>query len=184
MFWEVSGVDTEVIRLLWSLPFWNTPPGYSFSGYLFPSLYPLGHFCFLSLVSVYCFRLWFLTVVPVSNTQGKTPSVPGSTITLVLIPVIPMPQVGSARSDLPAGGQEEFGGVSHSERMMADMMKMLANLTIQNQQLLLQHLQQNAAAAGDCGVQQQTAGAADNRGLQQQMAAGDGGRVQESGGAR
>ena len=29
-----------------------------------------------------------------------------------------------------------------------------------------------------------TAGAADNRGLQQQMAAGDGGRVQESGGAR
>ena len=37
----------------------------------------------------------------------------------------------------------------HSERIMADMMKMLANLTIQNQQLLQQHLQQNAAAAGD-----------------------------------
>ena len=67
---------------------------------------------------------------------------------------------------------------------MADMMKMLANLTIQNQQLLQQHLQQNAAAAGDRGAQQQTAGAADNRGLQQQMVAGDGGRVQESGGAR
>ena len=67
---------------------------------------------------------------------------------------------------------------------MADMMKMLANLTIQNQQLLQQHLQQNAAAAGDRGVQQQTAGAADNRGLQQQMAAGDGGRVQEPSGAR
>ena len=66
---------------------------------------------------------------------------------------------------------------------MADMMKMLANLTIQNQQLLQQHLQlqQTAAAAGDRGVQQQTAGAADNRRLQQQMAAGDGGRVQESG---
>ena len=63
------------------------------------------------------------------------------------------------------------------------MMKMLANLTIQNPQLLQQHLQlqqQTAAAAGDRGVQQQTAGAADNRGLQQQMAAGDGGRVQES----
>ena len=29
---------------------------------------------------VSCFRLWFLTVVPVSNTLGKTPPVPGSTI--------------------------------------------------------------------------------------------------------
>ena len=85
-----------------------------------------------------------------------------------------MSQDGSARSDLPAGGQEELGGVCHSERMMADMMKMLANLTIQNQQLLQQHLQ----------LQQQTAAAADNRGLQQQMAAGYGGRVQESGGTR
>ena len=47
-----------------------------------------------------------------------------------------MSQDGSARSDLPAGGQEELGGVSHSERMMADMMVMLANLTMQNQQLL------------------------------------------------
>ena len=96
-----------------------------------------------------------------------------------------MSQDGSARSDLPAGGQEEFASVSHSERMMADMMKMLANLTIQNQQLLQQqHLQQTVAAAGDRGVQQQSTGAVDNRGLQQQMAAGDGGRVQESGGAR
>ena len=95
-----------------------------------------------------------------------------------------MSQDGWARSDLLSGGQEEHGGVSHSERMRADMMKMLANLTIQNQQLLQQHLQQNAAAAGDRRVQQTTAGAADNHGLQQQMAAGDGGRVQESGGAR
>ena len=95
-----------------------------------------------------------------------------------------MSQDGSTRSDLPAGGQEELGGVNHSERMMADMMKMLANLTIQNQQILQQHLQQNVAAAGDRGVQQIIAGAADNRGLQQQMATGDGGRVQESGGAR
>ena len=95
-----------------------------------------------------------------------------------------MSEDGSARSDLPAGGQEELGGVSHSERMMADMMKMLANLTMQNQQLLQQHLQQTAAAAGDRGVQQQSTDAADNRRLHQQMAAGDGARVQESGGAR
>ena len=101
-----------------------------------------------------------------------------------LVPVVPMSQDGSAWSDLPAGGQEELVNVSHSERMMADMMKMLANLTIQNQQLLQQHLQQNAAAAGDRRVQQTTAGAADNRVLQQQMAAGDGGRVQESDGVR
>ena len=53
-----------------------------------------------------------------------------------------MSQDGSATSDLPAGGQEELGGVTHSERMMAEMMKMLANLTMQNQQLLQQHLQQ------------------------------------------
>ena len=95
-----------------------------------------------------------------------------------------MSQDGSARSGLPAGVQEELGDVSHSERMVADMMKMLANLTIQNQQLLQQRLHQNAAAAGDRGVQHTTAGAADSRGLQQQMAAGDGGCVQESGGAR
>ena len=95
-----------------------------------------------------------------------------------------MSQDGSARSDLPAGGQEELGGVSHAERMMAVMMKMLANLMMQNQQLLQQHLQQTAAAAGDRGVQQQSTGAAENHGLQQQTAAGDGGCVQESGGAR
>ena len=96
-----------------------------------------------------------------------------------------MSQDGSARSDLPAGGQEELGGVSHSEKKMTDMMKMLANLTMQSQQLLQQqHLQQTAVAAGDRGIQQQSTGAVDKRGLQQQMAAGDGGRLQESGGAR
>ena len=94
-----------------------------------------------------------------------------------------MSQDGSARSDLPAGGQEGLDGVSYSERMMADMMKMPANLTMQNHQLLQQHLQQTAAAAGDGGVQQQSTGAADNRGLQPQVATGDGGRVQGSGGA-
>ena len=103
-----------------------------------------------------------------------------------VIPVVPTSQDGSARSDLPPGGQEELDGVSPSERMMVDMMKMPVNLTIQNQQLLQQHLQQqqqSAAAAGDRGVQQQTAGVADNRGLQQQMAAGDCGHVRRSGGA-
>ena len=53
-----------------------------------------------------------------------------------------MSQDGSARSDPPVGGQKEHGGMSHSDRVMADMMKMLANLTLQNQQLLQQHLQQ------------------------------------------
>ena len=47
-----------------------------------------------------------------------------------------MSQDGSAGSDLSAGGQEELGGVSQYERMMSDIMKMLANLTMQNQQLL------------------------------------------------
>ena len=71
-----------------------------------------------------------------------------------------MSQYGSARSDLPAGGHEDFDGVNHAERMMADIMKMPANLTMQNQQLLQQHLQQQqqtAAAAGDCGLQQKIA---------------------------
>ena len=53
------------------------------------------------------------------------------------------------------------------------MMKMLTNLTMQNQQVLQQVLQQ----------QHQSAGAAGDRGLQQQMVAGEGGRVVESGGA-
>ena len=78
-----------------------------------------------------------------------------------------MSQDGSARSDLPGGGQEEHVSVSHSERMIADMMNMLANLTMQNQQLVQQYLQQH----------QQTAAAARDRGLQQQMAARDPGCV-------
>ena len=96
-----------------------------------------------------------------------------------------MSQDGSARSDPPADGQKELGGVSHSESMMADIM-MLANLKMQNQQLLQQQLkhQQRTAAAGGRELQQQTAAAAGDRGLQQQLAAGAGGRVEESGGAR
>ena len=84
-----------------------------------------------------------LTLVSVSNPQAINSI--GSWVydhTSVLIPVVPMSQDGSARSDLPAGGQEELGGVSYSERMMTDMTKMLPMLTIQNQQLLKQNLQQ------------------------------------------
>ena len=75
-----------------------------------------------------------------------------------------MSQDGSAMSDLPAGGQEELGGVSHSERMMSDMMKILTNLTMQNHQLLQRYLQQQQ--------QQQTAAAAGDRGLQQKATVG------------
>ena len=85
-----------------------------------------------------------------------------------------MSQDSSTRSDLLAGGQGELGGVIHSEIMMADIMKILAHLTMQNQQLLQRHLQQR----------QKTAAAAGDRGLQQQMAAGEEGRVEEAGGAR
>ena len=73
MSWEVSGIGTEVIGLLW--PFLEC-----FTGSLFLELFisfivpswPLlfSHSCFLPVVSV-------------SNTQGKTPLVPGSTIALV-----------------------------------------------------------------------------------------------------
>ena len=69
MFWEVSGIGTEVIVFLSCgiCHVWNTPPGYSFSGCFFPSLYPLGHSCFLSLVSVSCFCLLFLSLVSESG---------------------------------------------------------------------------------------------------------------------
>ena len=69
MFWEVSGIGTEVIGFLSCgiCHVWNTPPGYSFSGYFFLSLYPLGHPCFLSLVSASCFCLLFLSLVSESG---------------------------------------------------------------------------------------------------------------------
>ena len=113
MFWEISGIGSEIMRLFCGIyRYWNTPPGYSFSGFL--SLFLLlfsstfGHSCFLHC----CFRLWFLTVVSVSNTQGinstsswvydYTSAYTDSTYVAD----------GSARSDLPAGGQDELGGVS------------------------------------------------------------------------
>ena len=99
--------------------FRNAPPGHLFFGFLsFPSFYsflssPLG--VTLSSFSINSVFLLFLSLIHKLN----TPSVSGSTITLVIISVVPMSQDGSVRSDLPAGGKEERGGVSHSESMMA-----------------------------------------------------------------
>ena len=70
-----------------------------------------------------------VTVVSVSNKQAI--NYIGSWLydhTTSVIPVVPMSQAHSARSDLPADGQEDLGGVSYSERMMAAMMNILANL--------------------------------------------------------
>ena len=134
------------------------------------------HSFFLSLISFFpsFYSLYFslgVTLVSVSNTQAIHNIgswVYDHTTSDNTCIIGPIPQDGSARSDLPAGGQEEVGGVSQSESMVADMMKMLVNLTIKNQQLLQQQLkqQQRTATAGGCELQQQTAAAAGDRGLQ------------------
>ena len=69
-----------------------------------------------------------VTVVSVSNTQAI--NYIGSWLYdhTSVITVVPMSQDHSVRSDLPADGQEDIGGVSYSERMMAAMMNILANL--------------------------------------------------------
>ena len=58
----------------------------------------------LPLSSVSCFRVWFLAVVSVSNTQDKTPPVPGSTIIVhifVAYSTIALPEISvSLRSSL------------------------------------------------------------------------------------
>ena len=52
MFWEVSGIDSEVIRLFCGIRHhWNTPRGYSFSGFL--SLFVL-FFSPLLVTLVFC----------------------------------------------------------------------------------------------------------------------------------
>ena len=51
MFWEVSGIDSEVIELLWNMSFFEYSTGLFFLA-LFISFivllfsYPLGHSCF------------------------------------------------------------------------------------------------------------------------------------------
>ena len=84
MFWEVSGIGTKVnfLGLFLSL----TVPSESL---LFSTLVIcLLLFILLCLLfSVSCFRVWFLTGVSVSNTQDKTPPVPGSTIKAYLIDI-------------------------------------------------------------------------------------------------
>ena len=66
MFWEVSGTGTEVIGLLWNLPFLEYSARLFFLGLFISFIVP----SWSLLLSVSCFRLWFLTVVSVSNTQG------------------------------------------------------------------------------------------------------------------
>ena len=46
MFWEGSGIDSEVIGFLWNMSFLEYSTGLFFSGYLFPLLY----FSFLPLL--------------------------------------------------------------------------------------------------------------------------------------
>ena len=156
MFWEVSGIDSEVIGLLWNLSFLEYSIGLFFLGLflafivlLFSS--PLGHSLFLTLIPDCCLCLQIHRCINFISSW-----VYDHTIAIPVL-IVPMSQDGSTtRSDFPADGQEELGGFSQSERMMADMMKMMANMTMQKQQLLQQHLQ----------LQQQTTGAADSRGLQ------------------
>ena len=60
MFWEVSGVGTEVIGLLWNLPFLEYSTGSFLLGLFISFIVPSWSLlfsvsCFLSLVSVSCF---------------------------------------------------------------------------------------------------------------------------------
>ena len=64
-FWEVSGIGSEVIGLLWNLSFLEYYTGLFFLGLFLSSLY----LSFLRPLLV-ALVLWFLTVVSVSDTQG------------------------------------------------------------------------------------------------------------------
>ena len=60
MFWEVSGIGTEVIGLLWNLPFLEYFTGLLFLGLFLSFIVPSWSLlfsvsCYLSLVSVSCF---------------------------------------------------------------------------------------------------------------------------------
>ena len=109
MFWEVSGMGSVILNSCGFCHFRNAPPRAILSLVIYFLLYSLSSLPLLvSLLFLYHIHKLY------------TPSVPGSTITLVIIPVVPTSQDGSAKSDLPVGGQEELGGVGHSQRMQAD----------------------------------------------------------------
>ena len=60
MLWEVSGIDTEVIGLLWNLPFLEYSTGLFFPGSFLSFIVPSWSLLFLTLVfcllfSVSCF---------------------------------------------------------------------------------------------------------------------------------
>ena len=61
MFWEVSGIGTEVIGFLWNLPFLEYSTGLFFLGLFLSFIAPSGYSCFLSLV--YLTLSWFLSLV-------------------------------------------------------------------------------------------------------------------------
>ena len=58
MFWEVSGVGTEVIGLLWNLPFLEYSTGLLFLGLFLTLIVPSG-----SLLVTLVFCLLFLSLV-------------------------------------------------------------------------------------------------------------------------
>ena len=60
MFWEVSGIGTEVIGLLWNLLFLEYSTGLLFLGLFLSFIVPSWSLLFLSLV----FCLLFLGLVP------------------------------------------------------------------------------------------------------------------------
>ena len=71
MFWEVSGIGTEVIGLLWNLPFLEYFTGLFFLGLFLSLIVPSGSLlfsvsCFLSLVylTLSWSSLLFLSLVP------------------------------------------------------------------------------------------------------------------------
>ena len=62
MFWEVFGIGSEVIGLLWNLSFLEYFTrlfflGSSLSLFVLPFYFSLGHSCFLTLVPDCCFSL-------------------------------------------------------------------------------------------------------------------------------
>ena len=71
MFWEVSGIGTEVIVLLWNLPCSEYSTGLFFLGLFISFIVPSGSLllsacsCYLSLV--YLTLSWFLSFVSESG---------------------------------------------------------------------------------------------------------------------